>query len=233
MLQKSAYLLLLYNIAIIVISQYAIMRIQIKGYNSMTIRDMEPRDIDEVLSVADSAFFDEELYKWTIPSDNERTDFIKTFFQYRLKNAFGEKVMQVAVDDIGEIAGAAVWVPPIKEENNGGKSSDFEGMISRFSNDIRERCYKFVSTVTEAESHFTQPYWVLAPVFVNKEMQGKGIASLLIRNQLINIDETHLPCILVTQEINNISIYEKYGFKVVVEVPIGESGLISYGMLRK
>ncbi|AEF80967.1 GNAT family N-acetyltransferase [Leadbettera azotonutricia] len=199
----------------------------------MTIRNMEPEDIDEVLSVADSAFFNEELYKWTTPNDNDRTDFIKTFFQYRLKNAFEEKIMQVAIDDIGKIAGAAVWVPPIKEKNNGEKSFDFEEMISRFSNDIRERCYKFVSTVIKAENYFTQPYWDLGPVFVNKRMQGKGIASLLIRSQLKKIDETHSPCILVTQEKNNIQIYEKYGFKVAIKIPIEESRLISYGMIRK
>jgi ribosomal protein S18 acetylase RimI-like enzyme len=63
-------------------------------------------------------------------------------------------------------------------------------------------------------------------------MQGKGIASLLIRRQLKIIDDSHLPCILVTQEENNISIYERYGFKIGIEIPI-DIGIMSYGMIRK
>jgi predicted N-acetyltransferase YhbS len=199
----------------------------------MIVRNMKPEDIDKVILVANSAFLNEELYKWAIPNVSERTDFIKTFFQFRLKNAFGKNIMQVAIDDTGEIVGAGVWIPPIEEEKSRGTSSDFDEMLSKFSNDIRERCYKLISTVMEAENYFTQPYWFLAPVFVSKKMQGKGIGSLIIRSQLKKIDETHFPCILVTQEKNNIPIYENYGFKVAVEVPIGQSELISYGMIRK
>jgi hypothetical protein len=41
-----------------------------------------------------------------------------------------------------------------------------------------------------------------------------------------------LPCILVTQEENNIPIYAKYGFEVAVEIPINTK-IKSYGMIRK
>ncbi|GHT27300.1 hypothetical protein FACS18942_06380 [Planctomycetales bacterium] len=200
----------------------------------MIIRNMETKDLDKVLSIADSAFFNEELYKWTAPNDIERTVFIKAFFQFRLKDAFGKKTMQVAVDDLGEIAGAAIWEPPIQEDNDGeGIPPAFEEMLSKFGNDIREHCYQFITTVLKIESYFFQPYWTLSPIFICKKMQGKGIASLLIRNQLKKIDEKHLPCVLVTQEKNNIPIYEKYGFKTAIKVPIGESDIISYGMIRK
>jgi predicted GNAT family N-acyltransferase len=54
----------------------------------------------------------------------------------------------------------------------------------------------------------------------------------LIRKQLKTIGSEHLPCILVTQEENNIPIYERFGFKVAIELPI-DSGIMSYGMILK
>jgi hypothetical protein len=36
----------------------------------MLMRAMEKEDIYEVLSVAESAFSDEKLYKWTVPNSN-------------------------------------------------------------------------------------------------------------------------------------------------------------------
>jgi GNAT superfamily N-acetyltransferase len=194
---------------------------------------MEPEDIYEVLSVAESAFFDEKLYKWTVPNDNERRVFIKSFFQIRLEAGLGRKFMEVALDDTKKIVAAAIWAPPVEDTNDGQEnSSDFDKLFSKFDNGIRERCHQFFGTVMGAEKSFIQPYWALAPIFVHKKMQGKGIASLLIRKQLKVIDNVHLPCILVTQEEKNIPVYERYGFKISIELPINTE-IMSYGMIHK
>jgi GNAT superfamily N-acetyltransferase len=141
--------------------------------------------------------------------------------------------MEVAVDDTEKIAGVAIWIPPVENKNNNeGIPPDFDKIFLNINNDIRERCYKFIGTVVEAENFFPKPYWTLSPIFIHKEMQKKGIASLLMKKQLKIIDDKHLPCILVTQEENNIPIYERYGFKVAVELSI-DVGIMSYGMIRK
>jgi hypothetical protein len=56
----------------------------------MLIRAMKKEDIYEVLSVAESAFSDEKLYIWTVPNSNERSMFIKNFFQFRLEAGLGK-----------------------------------------------------------------------------------------------------------------------------------------------
>ncbi|GHV08263.1 hypothetical protein FACS189485_19590 [Spirochaetia bacterium] len=199
----------------------------------MLIRTMEKKDIFEVLSVAESAFSEEKLYKWAAQNNNERSIFIKRFFEFRLEAGFGKNFMEIAVNDTNKIAGVAIWVPPVGDGNNNeGMPPDFNKIFLNINNSVQERCYRFISTVIEAENFFTKPYWTLAPIFIHKGMQGKGIASLLINRQLKIIDNKHLPCILVTQEENNIPIYERYGFKTAVEVPI-DVGIISYGMIRK
>jgi predicted N-acetyltransferase YhbS len=65
-------------------------------------------------------------------------------------------------------------------------------------------------------------------------MQGKGIGSALIRDPLKKIDGQGIPCVLVTQEEKNIRIYERFGFKTAITIPIDEkAGLASYGMIRE
>jgi ribosomal protein S18 acetylase RimI-like enzyme len=200
---------------------------------AMLIKIMEEEDISNVLAVAESAFSDEKLYKWIVPDTNERSVFIKEFFRFRLRSGFGKRQMEVVVDDSAKIMGMAIWDFPVENKNNDKENSpDTEKFLSQFNNTIRERCYKFIGTVIEAENFFPRPYWALSPIFIRKEMQGKGIASLLIRRQLKIIDDSRLPCILVAQEENNISIYERYGFKVGIEIPI-DIGITSYGMIRK
>jgi hypothetical protein len=61
--------------------------------------------------------------------------------------------MEVVVDDTKKIIGAAIWVPPVEDENNNkGTSRGFDEFLSNFNNDTRERCYKFIGTVREAEN---------------------------------------------------------------------------------
>jgi hypothetical protein len=48
---------------------------------TMFIKNLEKEDFNEVLAIAESAFFDEKLYKWTVPNEFERSAFIKGFFQ--------------------------------------------------------------------------------------------------------------------------------------------------------
>ncbi|MDR1641226.1 MAG: GNAT family N-acetyltransferase [Clostridiales bacterium] len=204
----------------------------------MIARKMEREDADKVATVAASAFLEEKLYKWTAEDENERQAFLEGFFKFRLEAGYGTRVMDVAVDDSNEIVGAAIWVPPSKEAAEGPSfdfnrfMSIFGGFLSTLSSNTAKRCYKFMLTVVEAESFFTQPCWCLAPIFVLKKWQGKGVASLLMRRQLEKIDEEHLPCILVTQEEGNIPIYERFGFAVGVKVEI-DTGLVSYGMIRE
>ncbi|MDR1249236.1 MAG: GNAT family N-acetyltransferase [Treponema sp.] len=201
----------------------------------MFIKNLEKEDFNEVLSVAESAFFEEELYKWTVPNASERGAFIKNFFQFRLESGFGKRLMEAAINDSKKIMGVAVWVPPVLENDREDilqSKSLFMNFISKFSDDIQERCFQFINTVEEAEKNFDKPYWILAPVFVKKEMQGKEVASFLIRSRLKLIDMKRLPCILVTQEENNIPIYTKYGFEVAVEAPVNTK-IKSYGMIRK
>jgi predicted N-acetyltransferase YhbS len=198
----------------------------------MIIRDMDKDDVEKVLATAVSAFFDERLYKWTLPLDTERSNFIRRFFQFRLERDYGKKVIKVAEDE-GGIAGVAIWSPPEPDAAEVDLSV-FRQVFAGYDSSIGDRCIHFIGTVIEVLNSFHQPLWELGPLFVRKEMQGKGIGSALIRDHLKEIDAQDIPCALVTQEEKNIKIYERFGFKTSITIPIDEkAALASYGMIRE
>jgi len=48
----------------------------------------------------------------------------------------------------------------------------------------------------------------------------------------MEIDKQNLPCYLNTQNVNNVSLYEHFGFELVGEIKVPNSNVNYYGMLR-
>jgi ribosomal protein S18 acetylase RimI-like enzyme len=76
-------------------------------------------------------------------------------------------------------------------------------------------------------------HWYLAALAVDPGHQGKGHASRLLRDMFFKFDEQGLPCYLETDGEKNVSMYKRFGFKVVDEyvVPNTKDKLIA--MLRE
>lgn len=64
---------------------------------------------------------------------------------------------------------------------------------------------------------FDEKTYIISPVFVSKEHQGKGIATRLIKMGLEDMREKGLKVGLETQNPENVGFYEKLGFRVVKE----------------
>lgn len=62
-----------------------------------------------------------------------------------------------------------------------------------------------------------QPHWYLQIIGVDPEHQGMGYFSRLMRPMLAWTDGEGLPCYLETLTERNVSIYKRFGFKVVHE----------------
>lgn len=55
----------------------------------------------------------------------------------------------------------------------------------------------------------------------------------LVKAALSRIDEEHLPCYLDTEEEENVSLYQRYGFRVVEELTIPGTNIRLWAMLRE
>jgi len=199
----------------------------------MEISLMEKSDLDEVLLVTIKAFQDGALYKYIAPDATVRAEFLSKVFKSRLINSMSSDEIYLAKED-GKIVGAATWtLSPQVSDTKKSISETTVDYLSGIPDDVKDRWNGFIKVLMAAKTKSIQsPFWGLSPIVVLPEKQGMGIASKLIRDQLAKIDSEGLTCFLATQDIDNLNIYYRYGFKVTSEDKISDSGVISYTMVR-
>ena len=72
---------------------------------------------------------------------------------------------------------------------------------------------------------------LIEPVFVGKEFQGRGIATKLIRQGIEDLVPLGYNLGLETQNPDNITLYEKLGFKVISKQTLKRGKIYKYSML--
>jgi GNAT superfamily N-acetyltransferase len=210
----------------------------------MEITAMDKDDLDDGIALFVQAFQNSPFYRYIAPDADERLAFLTVNFRQRLEHSFGVNDMD-AVRIHGNLAAAAVWIPPAELEPAHQARPDpaLEEALSAFSRGVRERFFAFLAILTGArEQVIRQPYWSLAPIAVAGAYRGRGIASTLIRKKLALIDGglgrtegsgAGLPCFIGTQDAVNLSIYARYGFELVRQEPIADPEIINYTMIRQ
>jgi len=68
-----------------------------------------------------------------------------------------------------------------------------------------------------SKHHPKEPHWHLGPVAVLPEMQGQGIGSQLVDHFCNYMDKTGGVAFLETETIENVRLYERFGFSVTDE----------------
>lgn len=72
---------------------------------------------------------------------------------------------------------------------------------------------------------------LIEPVFVGKEFQGKGLATELIKLGIADLVPLGYRLGLETQNSDNLSLYEKLGFKVISKQTLKKGKIYNYSML--
>jgi GNAT superfamily N-acetyltransferase len=76
----------------------------------------------------------------------------------------------------------------------------------------------------------SQPHWHLGPVGVERELQGRGIGSALLREYCRRVDAENGMAYLETDKAMNLHFYGKFGFKTVAQAEV--IGVPNWFMLR-
>jgi GNAT superfamily N-acetyltransferase len=82
------------------------------------------------------------------------------------------------------------------------------------------------------ERHAPFPHWYLFLLGVDPSCQGQGHGRTLLKATLARIDRDGLPCYLETDEAKSVAIYQRYGFEVAEEIPIPDTTLTVWAMVR-
>lgn len=183
----------------------------------MEIRKMLARDIDDACEVIGLAFADNPNTLAVVRGDRPKA---RRMMQIAVRAAkLGRKVSHVLLaEDGGRIVGvlnAAEW--PNCQLSMSEKLRTAPVMI-RVAGCGLPRSLKMVSVWAKHDPQ--ERHWHLGPIGVHPELQGRGVGKALLASFLKTVDEQSSPGYLETDVDRNVTLYEKFGFKVIAQEEI-------------
>jgi GNAT superfamily N-acetyltransferase len=169
----------------------------------------DANDLTTAGDVLARAFHDDPVIGWLLPGGAGAAGLFTTLARHV------HAITEVAYDDQGAMAGAALWDPP-------GHRPDDEAAIPGFVESMGDRLsYGLLLDEAFAKHRPAQPYWYLAQIGTLPEARGTGAGGALLRSGLDRC--AGLPVHLESSKESNIPLYEKYGFAVTgrFELPDG------------
>ena len=167
------------------------------------------------------AFHDYPVFTYVFPDVSER----EVELPFLLQDFVYDGVLHGEVYATSpEMEGIAVWLPP---NYPGGFSRNHE-----VNKDAFGRMRYWGNQVYPIRTrHVPSEHWFLEFIGVIPELQGRGYAGTLLNPMLARIERQHLPCYLDTEVEKNVTIYQRYGFRVVENTEVPGTGIRSWSML--
>lgn len=128
-----------------------------------------------------------------------------------------------AVTTTGACDGAAAWVPPHAQPLPFGMRLAILPAMVRFVGLGRLAAVSAATATIELERPRV-PHWHLALLGVEPERQRRGVGLALLAPVLARCDAARLVAHAETSRGENVSFYERAGFRVVRELPTDEHG---------
>ena len=156
------------------------------------------------------AFHDDPVFGWMLPAEGSRHRRLRRFFVTELHyESLRHGAVEVACVD-GRVAGAAVWFPP--GTWSGTEVSALPGYLRAFGRRL-VIVSQYQSVAVRAHPR-EEPHWYLAIIGVDPVRQGHGVGAALLRSRLRRCDEDALPAYLESSKLENVPLYQHFGFHV-------------------
>ena len=84
-----------------------------------------------------------------------------------------------------------------------------------------------------ARHHPGEPHYYLQSIGVRQDSQGLGLGSALLKHTTALCDRNQMPAYLESSSPRNVPLYERHGFEVTAEKPIGDGGPPLFFMWRE
>lgn len=174
----------------------------------------------EIADVLARAFHDDPAFSWMLPVEGSRARRLRRYFLTELQHeALRHGGVELAHAD-GRIAGAAVWFPP-GTWSPGTELSALPGYLRAFGR--RLGIASQYSSIAVRAHPREQPHWYLAIIGVDPSRQGQGVGAALLRSRLEDCDNEALPAYLESSPLQNVPLYEHFGFQATgaLDLPDG------------
>jgi len=193
---------------------------------------MEKEHIKPAALMCDRAFKDEFKDLFSDPKERERKSLY--VHEYFLRRDYSYNTPFVTSP---KVEGIAIWIHSDKWKKRRFWRIITSGAIwqaVKIGCRAIRKMQKFDQYIERKHKELApNTHWYLSVLAVDPEYQGKGFGSKLIRKMLARIDKEGLPCYVETEGEKNISMYKRYGFKVLEEFTVPDTKDTLVAMLRE
>ncbi len=191
------------------------------------------RDVGNVSEALVQAFLDDPMWATILPDERIRERLMRPMWKALLRYAlvYGE------VTTTHDAAGAACWLAPDATKTTllrtvrTGMGLPFA--VARFPRADRLRFLQVTSLLDVChERHMPAPHWYLWALGVKPSHQRQGIGTALLRPGLARADREDCACYLETGTPENVSFYEKLGFRILEEADLPQPPIHLWLMRR-
>lgn len=193
---------------------------------------VQPCGYDDVPPLASSlgrAFSDDPVFSHLIPGVgvDERARRLAPLFagNIRVHRLFGE------VWTTPDAAAGAIWTPPGRRIPRWRELAAGLAFARASWRRIPEGL-RILGTIQQ-EHPKDPPHWYLAVLGTATERQGKGLGAAAMAPVLERCDREGVPAYLESSKESNIPFYERFGFKVLRELPLGKGAPSVWPMWRE
>ncbi|CAM5368200.1 GNAT family N-acetyltransferase [Streptomyces avidinii] len=201
---------------------------RLAGYG---IRCARPAESGAVAGLLARAFADDPVLAWMVPAADRERRIARYFRLAQRRQRPRARAVRVAATGEGRLLAAALWSGPGR-----WKPSPLQDLASlpRYAGVFGLRGMTRAGEVQNAmhEAHPRTPHWYLPSVGTDRELQGMGVGSALLRQQLADCDRFGQSVYLESSKDTNVPFYEGLGFRVTGEIRIPGGGPTLWPMWR-
>ncbi len=195
-------------------------------------RQLAPSDIEPMAQALANAFSEDPLVSFILPNAKTRVKTIAKFFRamgrlnIRAGSAFG----------IGEpLQGVAVWSFPNKPEASVTPKdllTFLPVLFSSYTIGVRKARAILGQIDANHKKHASEPHFYLDNLGVLASARGQGLSSKLIHPFLEMADSQRVIAYTDTVTKSNVPLYQHFGFELVEENRIADTGITTYALRR-
>ncbi|MFG2989686.1 GNAT family N-acetyltransferase [Streptomyces sp. NPDC048257] len=195
------------------------------------IRCARPDESGAVAALLARAFADDPVMAWMVPADDRERRIARYFRLAQRQQRPRAGAVRVAATSEGRLLAAALWSGPGRWKTSAVQEL---AALPRYAGVFGLRGMPRAGELQNAmhEAHPETPHWYLPSVGTDQGLQGMGVGSALLRQQLADCDRFGQPAYLESSNITNVPFYEGLGFRVTGEIRTPEGGPTLWPMWR-
>ena len=187
------------------------------------IRTATWADEKQIAALIGLAFATDPYVRWLLPDPHNYLKANEKYAGLSSGPAFDNSSAFVTRN----MCGAALWLPPGVKVESGPLAALTKQYFDPAILDDFSRLIEKSGAYCPAE-----PHWYLTLIAVDPSKYGRGYGTALMSHALELCDRDKLPAYLESTNAANLSLYKRFGFKLLAEVQVGQSPK-RYPMLRQ